>query len=127
MTCEELLTLPLADRVKWLRQKAGSHDKLAKALGTSRQTIISWERGTEPKRLLDRLAAFSGCPPETWQRHEGAETVAVSTDDRLRALADQVRDSGKETTRAIRALTRAIERLERRLDDEAPGAMEAGG
>jgi len=126
VTCEELLTLPLAERVKWLREKTGSHDKLAKALGTSRQTIINWERGAQPTRLLHALVEFSGCPPETWRRREAGAASPESTDLRLRSLEATIEAAGKETAKALGALTRAIERLERRLDDEAPGAMEAG-
>jgi transcriptional regulator with XRE-family HTH domain len=36
----------LAEAVMALRKRAGSHDKLAAQLSTSRQRVIDWEKGT---------------------------------------------------------------------------------
>lgn len=48
----------LADAITIARTAAGSHDKLAKRLGTSRQTVINWEQGTFPDRYRDKLIAI---------------------------------------------------------------------
>lgn len=112
--------MPLTERVKWLRSPEGpqgklSLDRLAAALGTSRQTIIGWEGGVEPRRYAEKLAEFSGFPREAWVRR-GAEAASLaSVDLRLRSIESSVVATAKETTKALRALTRAIERLEQRL------------
>jgi len=67
-----------------------SHDKLAARLGTTRQTVISWENGVEPKRYADALAKFSGFPREAFLRREG-EALAVETSlGLLRGLGEKV-------------------------------------
>jgi hypothetical protein len=48
-----------ADLVRELRGTL-SHDKFASALGTSRQTVIRWERGTIPKAYSQALSEYSG-------------------------------------------------------------------
>lgn len=86
MTC-----FTLADRITWLRSDKGplgplSHDKFAahlKEVGapekTNRQTIISWERGGEPReQAAAALARFSGFPVEAFSRH-GAELLVKKT------------------------------------------------
>ena len=67
------MTLP--ERIRWLRLHgpAGrlSHDKFAELLGTSRQTVIGWERGQEPRLYAEKLAAFSdgyGFPAEAFTK-----------------------------------------------------------
>lgn len=52
-------TLPEA--VVLAREAAGSHDKLAAMLGTTRQTVINWEQGVFPARYQDKLIA-AGIP-----------------------------------------------------------------
>jgi DNA-binding XRE family transcriptional regulator len=37
-----------------------SHDKFAAALGTSRQTVIRWEKGMIPRAYAQALADYSG-------------------------------------------------------------------
>jgi transcriptional regulator with XRE-family HTH domain len=37
-----------------------SHDKFAAALGTSRQTVIRWERGMIPRAYAQALSEYSG-------------------------------------------------------------------
>lgn len=131
MTLEELLTMPLTERVKWLHSEEGpqgklSHDRLAKALGTTRQTVIGWENGVEPRRFADAIAEFSGFPREAWLRR-GAEAASLASfERRLRSLEDAVESAGKETSKSIRALTRAIERLDQRLADGVPSATAEG-
>ena len=102
--------------------------RLARESGVPRESvskILSYKRGIGDE-VAEKLAgpleltASDLVPPAT-------EAVSlVSLDRRLEGLEELVRDSGKDVTRAIRALTRAIERLERRLDDEAPPATEVG-
>lgn len=49
----------LAEAVKILRMWAGSHDKLAGTLGTSRQRVIGWEQGQAPRAAYrDQLLAL---------------------------------------------------------------------
>lgn len=131
VTCETLLTLPLRQRIKWLRSKDGprgemSHDKLAKALKTSRQTVISWEKGTVPRRLVDRIVEFSGCPRETWLP---GEEDALGEDyflALLQELQGVIEEQGKEMTRALKALATEVRALEHQLTTEAPRAIETG-
>lgn len=131
VTCEELLTLPLRKRIQWLRSEAGpkgvlSHDKLARELGTSRQTVISWEKGTVPRKLVDRIVNFSGCPRETWLPGEGEVLVEDRSAALLQELRATVETQGKEMTRALRGLAKEVRALGHPRDDEAPPASEAG-
>lgn len=129
---EEFLTLTLPERIKWLHGPHGprgrlSHDRFAKILGTTRQSVINWEKGAnEPRGYREKLAEFSGFSPEAFSRRGAEEPAAESIGGRLEALEAAVEQQGRETTRALRALTRAIERLERRLDAEDPPATVAG-
>lgn len=45
----------LGEAVTVLRVAAGSHDKLAAALGTSRQRVIAWESGAYPRAFVSQL------------------------------------------------------------------------
>lgn len=55
------MTVP--QRIKWLRKQAGSHDRLATKLGTTRQVVIRWEKGQRPSASSRaRLAEVSGLP-----------------------------------------------------------------
>lgn len=47
-----------ASLVRELRGRL-SHDKFAAALGTSRQTVIRWEKGTIPELYAQALADYS--------------------------------------------------------------------
>ena len=118
MTLDELLSLPLPKRVEWLRKKIGSHDKMAAKLKTSRQTVIGWEHGAEPKRYADKLAEISGFPREAWLRREG-ETLAVETSlGLLRSLRAQLDETAETTALALRDLSDGVERIEARLPGE---------
>lgn len=52
----------LAEAIRIAREAAGSHDKLAKMLSTSRQTVIGWETGTFPTRRYREGLARLGVP-----------------------------------------------------------------
>lgn len=59
----KLKSLTVPQRIKWLRKQAGSHDKLAAKVGTTRQVIIRWEKGQKPSaESRARLAEVSGLP-----------------------------------------------------------------
>lgn len=47
----------LVEAITLAREAAGSHDRLATLLGTSRQTVINWEKGTYPGKYRDKLIA----------------------------------------------------------------------
>lgn len=107
MTCVELLTLPLAERIRWLRLREGSHDKLAARLGTSRQTVIGWEKGGRPgPRYRARLAELTGCPPETFQPTEIDVAEWQTVNVRLEALEASVRQAERERLMLIGAARR---------------------
>ncbi len=54
-----------ADRVRALRDRYGSHDKLARELGTVRQTVIRWEQGSQPSPYYrEKLAEIDGGDPD---------------------------------------------------------------
>ena len=122
MTCEELLTLSLPARVRKLREEYGSHDKLATALGTKRQTVINWEHGVEPKRYADKLAALTGCSREVWLRGHDDVVLEDRTFVLLRELRDVVDHQGRDMTRALRALAKEVRALRHPRGDEAPPA-----
>lgn len=131
MTCEELLTLPREERFKWLRSADGplgkvSHDRLAAALETSRQTVISWEHGTEPRRLVDRLVELTGCPPEVWLRDEAGQSSESQTLVLLRELRDVVEVEGQREAQALASLAKEVRALRRQLEARAPQAKEVG-
>lgn len=118
MTLDEFLTLPLAKRVEWLRKREGSHDRLAEKLGTSRQMVISWEKGTEPKTYAAKLATVSGFPREAWLRRE-SETLAVETTlGLLRQLRDELQQQAEHAAVALESVAEGIARIEARLPDE---------
>lgn len=124
MTEDEFLTLTLPERIKWCHGPDGprgklSHDRFAKILGTTRQTIIGWEGGkSEPSdKYRPKLAEFSGFPAAAFSRRAAEAPSAAAMAVRLEALEAAVASQGREMARSLRALVRAIERLERRLDD----------
>jgi hypothetical protein len=86
--------------------------------------ILGYKRGLGPEVAAKVAGALSLDVADLLPPAEEAVTM-VSLDRRLQSLEAQVRDSGKQTARAIRALTRATERLERQLTDEAPPAKTA--
>lgn len=100
---EQAETLPRA--ITLLRENAGSHDKLAAELGTSRQRVIAWEKGGYPREYVDALKTM-GVPERLLDRDS-----RVSTDDRLGELEGEVAD----LTTALAAARQANERIVRRL------------
>jgi transcriptional regulator with XRE-family HTH domain len=75
-------SLPVAIRI--LRIAAGSHDKLAAELGTSRQSIIAWEKGRFPEDYVAQLRDL-GVPARLLTRVSRDEVEA-----RLRAVEAEV-------------------------------------
>lgn len=63
-----------------------SHDRFAEILGTTRQTVIGWEKGVEPKKYAERLAAFSGFPASAFRRREAESLTGVRQEDRTARL-----------------------------------------
>lgn len=115
--------MPLRQRIRWLRENGShgklSHDRLAAALGTTRQTVINWEKGTRPTdRYAAALAEFFGVPVETF-RAPAAEAVT------LHRLADRLEEleAGLE---ALRPLLPRIGDLQEQLDGltQRVGALE---
>lgn len=119
MTLDELLTLPLPQRIVWVHGPKGpkgklSHDKFAKAIGIpNRQTIINWEKpgGTEPsEENAKRLEEFSGFPWWAFRRAESEEAVYETFGRRLgrvEARVDQLAElsaRGEAGRRALREL-----------------------
>lgn len=93
VTYDDFLTLTLAERIAWLHSQNGpkgflSHDDFAEQLGTSRQVIIGWEKegGSEPKRFVGQLAAFSGFPEEAFLRRTAEVPVREMYGRRLARL-----------------------------------------
>lgn len=96
VTEDEYLAMTLRQRIAWLRSKDGprgklSHDRFADTIGTSRQMVINWENGMEPKKFVKALADFSGFRPEVFSRREAEELVQVSSFRRLLSLEGEVR------------------------------------
>lgn len=97
LTLDDFLTLTLPDRIAWLHGPDGpqgklSHDRFAAILGTSRQTVIGWERagGPEPQaKYRMALAEVSGFPAEAFSRRLAEALVAETVGSRLRSLEDQ--------------------------------------
>lgn len=86
VTLQDFLTLTLPERIIWLHGPEGphgklSHDRFATQLGTTRQTVINWEKkaGIEPSsRYRKKLAELSGFPEEAFSRRE-AESLTEET------------------------------------------------
>lgn len=130
MTLDEFLTLTLPERIRWLHSEHGprgklSHDALAAVLGTTRQTVIGWEKGREPKKYADALADFSGFPAWAFRRREAEGAAHESTgqlirfhDDRLERVEGDLADALLEQTkltRRVTALQGRVRRIEARL------------
>lgn len=112
MTCEELLTFPLAERIRYLRVQAGSHDKLAAKLETSRQVIIGWEKGENRPgpRFRQALADLAGCPPKTFEVQETDPEEWRTVQDRLRSLEAKAAQAEKEREDLVELVHELAER-----------------
>lgn len=87
-----------AERVRKLRMRYGSHDKLAIALGTSRQTVIRWEKGGGiSEKFAVRLAELDGGEPDAFR-----PTRPIHQFREVRQEVEEVRDE-------VRALRRDFE------------------
>lgn len=106
MQKNELLTLPLSKRIEALRRQAGSHDKLAAELGTTRQTIINWEkRNAQPSSVYrQKLADYSGLTPDDFKHSVVEQAVWALTERRLRRLEGRVDHLFRYTARGFEAL-----------------------
>lgn len=76
----------LAAAIRRLRVEVGSHDKLAAKLGTTRNSIIRWEKGAYPREYVDQLREL-GIP----ERLLGQAAPAIRR-DRVEALEEEVAD-----------------------------------
>lgn len=140
MTEDELRELPLSERIEALRRQAGSHDKLAAALGTRRGTIIRWEKGAQPSdEYVTRLADYTGLPADLFatpvvsveQRLAEAlealraelATLADKLDRRHRethGLLQEAGEAAQNNTNAVLSLQRQVDALERGLREARP-------
>lgn len=105
VTLDEFLTWPLHKRIEWLRKKAGSHDKLAVKLGTTRQTVIGWEKGKQPNASYrKKLAVLSKFPADSFLRSGVEREVWALTENRLLELEALVARLYVEAARGFEAL-----------------------
>lgn len=86
-----------AERVRALRVRMGSHEKLAKALGTSRQRVMAWEKGAQPKpHFRAKLAELDGGNPDDflWPHRQKVDPVMrlAEAQEEAMALQQEVRD-----------------------------------
>lgn len=116
MSGPNLDDLPLRERIRWLRLHGRhgrlSHDRMADALGTTRQTVIGWEKGARPKEeSIRRLAAFFDKPADIFR---APATEAVT----LHRLADRLEELESALERLLPLLGRVAD-LQEQLDDLA--------
>lgn len=84
----------LPEAIVMLRKAAGSHDKLAARLGTNRQTVIAWEKGSWPKSYVDKLRE-EGVPEQFLTRSVSREDL----DERVRQLEAELAALRQEISR----------------------------
>lgn len=109
--------LTLGERIRLLRETGRhgrlSQDDLAEALGTTRQTVIGWEKhGRHPSPAYrERLAEFFGVPEETFR--DGSEVPRLADlDARLSELeAERIADRLEELEAALEKLGPELRRL----------------
>jgi transcriptional regulator with XRE-family HTH domain len=73
------------DALDIAREAAGSHDKLAALLGTSRQRIFAWEKGEFPGRAYREKLLHIGIPPRFF-----VTTDKTAVEKRLRRVEAEV-------------------------------------
>jgi transcriptional regulator with XRE-family HTH domain len=108
MISPQLKQMTVPQRIRWLRKQAGSHDKLAAKVGTSRQVIIRWEKGTSKPRAESRrrLASASGLPASLFR--DGTNSSDDEEEDPVIALLSAL------SPRAAEALRFGIAEMERK-------------
>lgn len=82
--------MTLAGEIIRLRKEAGSHDKFAALLGTSRVTVIRWEQGAYPSARYRKLLAARGVSPAllaTKPKPSAGLTAAEAADLRAAVVA----------------------------------------
>lgn len=125
MTLDDFLTLPLTERIKALRLQAGSHDKFAAQLNTSRQVVIGWEKGAQPgERYRDKLAALSGYPADAFLRSAEAQEIQTIADrvrylEGLLGVKGHIESVARGEDQARTVLVDIIEALDRQQVEEA--------
>lgn len=106
-------TLPAA--IKELRHRAGSHDKLAAELGTSRQRVIQWEKGAAPSARYRAKLEAMGVPSTLFESERG------SIEDQLELIRLELREM-REQQASMPSPTAWFADLLHRLDrgDDVP-------
>jgi len=91
-----------AELIRELHERVGSLDKLAALLGTTRQTVIRWEKGSEPNgHYREELAALTGRDPADFVLHR-EQRPEVRLDARLARIEHM-----------LERLSAAVKRLEK--------------
>lgn len=118
----------LAARVARLVQTYGSDDKLAAAIGTTRQVVIGWRTGRhEPQKASrEKLAQAEGVPAGEWHALARRSVTQAPVGEleaileRLLALSPQEQDllrpAAAELANAIRQLSEKADQVADRLD-----------
>ena len=78
----------LASEIERLRKDYGSHDRLADALGTYRQTVIDWEKGAVPREPYRSRLVELGVDPQLF--------IPPNAAVRLRRLERQIQEALRE-------------------------------
>jgi hypothetical protein len=104
---EDLLGLPLGDRIRYVRTNLAtpratarnpgmSHDDFAAAVGApDRGAPIGWEKGRVPRAYRERIAALTPYPPAAFGGAGEAELVRETLGRRLRLLEAEVGERGR--------------------------------
>lgn len=108
--------LTLAQAIREARRQAGSHDRLARAVGTTRNTIIQWEKGVRPREQWWAALAAAGVPAELLS--EPAEEPSLQERlARLEATLDRIETRQKGTRQDIGRLAKAVVDLTGLVED----------
>lgn len=121
MTLQDFLTLTLPERIIWLHSTKGphgklSHDRFAERLGTTRQTVINWEKkaGIEPNsRYRKKLAEFSGFPEGTFSRRE----AEVLTEETFGHLLLRLRDEADRNRLIVESIVLGLQQADIAIPD----------
>lgn len=99
--------LTLAQAIREARRQAGSHDRLARAVGTTRNTIIQWEKGVRPREQWWDALAAAGVPYELLSE-PAAEPSVLDRLAELEAILARVENRQRQTRRDIAAIRQDI-------------------